>query len=66
MYILDGYAGWDPKQLNTELKEKSWLITAAESIFLLADYTTMWAELVKHMGGDYALLVNSPIDPSLN
>jgi putative transcriptional regulator len=64
--FMAGYAGWDPKQLNEELKEKAWMVTEAGAGALLSETSKMWAEILKTMGEEYALLINSPIDPSLN
>lgn len=62
-----GYAGWGPKQLESELEEFSWVIGRAKSETLLkAKPDNMWATMVKKLGPEYAEWVNYPIDPSLN
>lgn len=62
-----GYSGWMPNQLNAEIREKSWIIspTAASTAFS-AKPASMWAEVLKSMGKDYAILANFPEDPTLN
>jgi putative transcriptional regulator len=62
-----GYSGWGTGQLDEELKEKSWLTAAATRKLVFheePDY--IWKDSLKHMGGEYEMMINFPIDPSLN
>ena len=62
-----GYSGWEPGQLEYEIDEQTWMVAPADikSVFeLSAD--NLWKHSMKSLGGDYALLANSPIDPQLN
>jgi putative transcriptional regulator len=62
-----GYAGWDPSQLDREIKEKSWILshtTVAEVID--PNPENLWRTHLKNMGKDYALWSNFPVDPSFN
>lgn len=60
-----GYAGWGAKQLNTELSEKSWIVAHYEESFdvINQNASTMWASLLKRMGGDFSIISNFPLNP---
>ena len=62
-----GYSGWGDGQLDDELKDNSWL--TADSTQKLVFNTLpeeVWKGSLQHLGGDYELLINYPIDPQLN
>ena len=62
-----GYAGWEPKQLETEIKSHSWVITRQSADFLLKNPPeSLWKKAVLNLGKDYAEWITFPIDPSLN
>lgn len=62
-----GYSGWSKGQLDSELKEKSWLTVAAtKSLIFHPEVDEIWKDALRHMGGEYEMLVNFPIDPRLN
>jgi putative transcriptional regulator len=62
-----GYSGWEPKQLDIEIKEKSWLLSSANTSFtFFSDPKGLWGQVLKSMGTEYAILANFPEDPSLN
>ena len=62
-----GYSGWEPKQLDSELKEKSWLISNGNKQFTFFDNPrTLWSQVLRTMGNEYAILANFPEDPNLN
>lgn len=62
-----GYSGWSAGQLNTEMEEKTWLtVTAAKPLIFHANAEEIWKDSLKHMGGDYEMMINFPIDPQLN
>ena len=62
-----GYSGWEPKQLDNELKEKSWLVFDANKQFTFADDPrSLWSQVLRSMGNEYAILANFPEDPNLN
>ncbi|MBM3923029.1 MAG: YqgE/AlgH family protein [Sphingomonadales bacterium] len=62
-----GYSGWDTNQLNQELDQHSWLLTPASSSLVFHRHPKqIWNESLKSMGGDYAMMINFPIDPLLN
>lgn len=62
-----GYSGWEPKQLDRELTEKSWIVTQCSLETAMNQRPeTMWSELLKDLGDDYAIWANFPADPILN
>ena len=66
--FLLGYSGWSPGQLDGELRQESWAVTAMQSPVscLTAVDDTFWRETVRSMGDGYQLWLNSPQEPSLN
>ena len=62
-----GYSGWGQGQLDEEMKIKSW-ITGEGTRKLIFNVTidSTWKEALKQLGGEYAQMVNYPIDPQLN
>lgn len=62
-----GYSGWDPDQLDNELKEGSWIIAQADPEHLFADEPRqMWRSVLARMGGNYKVISNFPENPHLN
>jgi putative transcriptional regulator len=62
-----GYSGWNDGQLDQEIKEKTWLtVNATRKIVFHKDHTEIWKDSLRHLGGDYGIMVNFPIDPQLN
>jgi putative transcriptional regulator len=62
-----GYSGWSDGQLNEELKEKSWLtVSANRNLVFNTQDTEVWKGSLQHLGGDYEMMINFPIDPQLN
>ncbi|HNW88991.1 MAG TPA: YqgE/AlgH family protein [Bacteroidales bacterium] len=62
-----GYSGWEPKQLDRELDEHSWVVANTNVDFLLKNPPdTLWKNAVKLLGKKYSDWVNYPIDPQLN
>jgi putative transcriptional regulator len=62
-----GYAGWGSDQLETEMKEKSWLIAPASSKLVFHTNTaSIWKESVKMLGDAFLPIINYPLDPSFN
>jgi putative transcriptional regulator len=65
--IYAGYAGWGPGQLEAELVEGGWIVTAArvEDVFAV-EPGTLWTSVLKRQPGSAAMLATFPVDPSLN
>ncbi len=62
-----GYSGWGQGQLRDELNEKSWLtVDATRQIIFQEAADSIWKASLKHLGGEYEMLVNYPLDPQLN
>jgi putative transcriptional regulator len=62
-----GYSGWSNGQLNDEMNEKTWLtVGATRKLIFHRNYEEIWKDSLKHLGGDYEIMVNFPIDPQLN
>lgn len=62
-----GYSGWEPKQLDTELKDKAWLVSNTNKKFtFFEDPKHLWSQVLRSMGNEYAILANFPEDPNLN
>ncbi len=62
-----GYSGWSEGQLEGEMKEKTWLtVKANRKLIFHNDHQEIWKDSLKHLGGDYEIMVNFPIDPQLN
>lgn len=62
-----GYSGWGGGQLSDELKEKSWLtVSATKSLVFDTQHDDIWKGSLQHLGGEYEIMANFPIDPQLN
>ncbi len=62
-----GYSGWGEGQLDAELQEKTWLtVEATRKLVFHKEPEEIWKDSLKHLGGDYEMMVNFPIDPQLN
>lgn len=62
-----GYSGWSEKQLQQEIDEKTWLtVEASRKLVFNTPYESAWKESIRHLGGDYEIMANFPIDPQLN
>ena len=62
-----GYSGWEPHQLEDEMKGRTWLVFNAKKDFAFSEKPEeLWGEVLRSMGSQYAILANFPEDPSLN
>jgi putative transcriptional regulator len=62
-----GYSGWSDGQLSSEMSEKSWLtVDATKNLVFNTKPEEVWKGSLIHLGGDYEMMVNFPIDPQLN
>lgn len=62
-----GYSGWSEGQLENELKEESWLtVKATRKLIFDTKPEDIWKNALKHLGGNYEMMINFPIDPQLN
>ena len=62
-----GYSGWGSGQLKDEMNEKTWLTASAvKGLVFHPNAEEIWKDSLKHLGGEYEMMVNFPIDPQLN
>ncbi len=62
-----GYSGWSPEQLKTELMDNSWIVAkGTHKLIFNADYTRLWKQIMKEMGGVYNTMASYPENPGLN
>jgi putative transcriptional regulator len=62
-----GYAGWGAGQLESEMKQKAWLLQKAKPSALKIDrLPTLWFDIMRSLGPWYKMLAAAPDDPSLN
>ena len=62
-----GYSGWSAGQLTVEMEEKTWLTVEATADLLFHENAEdIWKDSLKHLGGEYEMMINFPIDPQLN
>ncbi|MBC8044798.1 MAG: YqgE/AlgH family protein [Rhizobacter sp.] len=62
-----GYAGWGAGQLAGEVAEAAWILAQGLKEFVF-DFPPekLWSAVLRRMGGDYAILANTPEDLRLN
>jgi putative transcriptional regulator len=65
--VFAGYSGWAPGQLEDEIDEDAWIVSAAtpDDVFT-DDPDGLWTQVLRRMGGRYALLATMPHDPGTN
>ncbi|MDI9409893.1 MAG: YqgE/AlgH family protein [Candidatus Pacebacteria bacterium] len=52
-----GYAGWGPGQLDSELRQNSWLaVNPDEALVFDLDFDTKWERAIAKLGVDFAML----------
>ncbi|MFT7592039.1 MAG: putative transcriptional regulator [bacterium] len=64
-----GYSGWAAGQLEEELQEEAWIVSDIGSKMVFnqqIDAEELWKKAMRNLGGKYAVLAESPTDPSLN
>jgi putative transcriptional regulator len=62
-----GYAGWGAGQLESEMKQKAWLLQKANpSVFKPDRLPNLWFDIMRSLGPWYKMLAEAPDDPSLN
>ena len=65
--VFAGYAGWGPGQLEDELAEGAWIVTAAHSSDVFTTSPEMlWRDVLRREGGPLAVLALLPDDPRVN
>ena len=62
-----GYAGWGAGQLESEVKQKAWVVhNANPSLLKLDRLPDLWFDIMRTLGPWYKMLAAAPDDPSLN
>jgi putative transcriptional regulator len=62
-----GYAGWGAGQLESEVKQKAWVVHKANPSLLKLDrLPDLWFDIMRTLGPWYKMLAAAPDDPSLN
>jgi len=63
-----GYSGWTSGQLETELRENTWIVTDKLSLDVIFthDEENLWRDVVIGLGTRYAHIANFPENPALN
>jgi putative transcriptional regulator len=62
-----GYAGWGVGQLESEVKQKAWVVHNANPAVLKLDrLPNLWFDIMRTLGPWYKMLAAAPDDPSLN
>lgn len=62
-----GYSGWGPGQLADEVSEGGWIVLPASAAQVFGGEAAMlWRDVMRGLGGEYALLSNYPDDPQMN
>ena len=62
-----GYAGWGAGQLESEVKQKAWLLQKANPSLLKFDrLPNLWFDIMASLGPWYKMLAAAPDDPSVN
>jgi len=62
-----GYSGWNPGQLETELRRNSWITTKPDNALLGQNHDReLWTEILRHLSPYHRILAEAPPDPFLN
>jgi putative transcriptional regulator len=62
-----GYSGWTQGQLDFEMKEESWLtVKPTRKLIFETTPANVWKDALTHLGGNYKMMINFPLDPQFN
>lgn len=65
--FLGGYSGWSPGQLEEEMKEKAWLISALSAAQIMnGNPHELWRIAMENLGPKFSIMANFPENPSMN
>lgn len=65
--VYAGFSGWGPGQLEQEIEEDAWIVEAPLPAELFPDDPeSLWRDVLRRKGGEYALVARMPADPSMN
>ncbi len=62
-----GYSGWAENQLDTELQQKSWVVSnlAARDVFSVRP-EVLWKQMISRFGDKFKQWLNFPLNPQMN
>jgi putative transcriptional regulator len=64
---FQGYAGWGPGQLESELAEDAWIVAPAHAADAFDEEpATLWRRALERLGGRYLMVARMPEDPEVN
>ena len=67
MRFFAGYSGWSENQLNDEIKEKLWLVSACnKEVCMKHSSDLLWNQIVRLQDSPYKIWSNLPSNPNLN
>jgi putative transcriptional regulator len=67
LFAFLGYAGWSAGQLETEMKQKAWIVQKpSRAAFKSEKLSRLWFDIMNRLGPWYRMLAAAPDDPSLN
>jgi putative transcriptional regulator len=62
-----GYSGWEPQQLDKELKLNSWIVLEGDlSIIMKRNTANLWKDILKDKGNEFGVIADFPQDPTMN
>lgn len=63
-----GYSGWTSQQLESEIKNKSWIpwCNKHKNNLMKKSSIAFWKQKMNELGGEYQIWSNAPEDPILN
>ena len=65
--FYSGYSGWGAGQLSEEMQRKSWILCPATAKWIFeTPVESLWADLLRSMGGYFVFLADMPGDLSVN
>jgi putative transcriptional regulator len=61
-----GYCGWSPNQILNEIQNNSWTVTDLNFDVFEPWGAELWKNILKQLGGENLIWLNTPADPSMN
>lgn len=62
-----GYSGWEPKQLEQELKLNSWIVLESNiNVIMQRNTANLWKDILKEKGNEFGVIADFPQDPNMN
>ena len=62
-----GYSGWEPQQLDKELKLNSWIVLEGDlSVIMKRNTANLWKDILKEKGNEFGVIADFPQDPTMN